>query len=93
MVLNFSPTGIHPVAGTDPDPASIQSRSDLYLIVQYYALSGITGREVSFRDCPGFSGMVGKYVLHVPITTLIGAIPTYRVYQLYVVTSCETEGV
>jgi len=33
MVLNFSPTSIHPVAGTDPDPTVILSQSDLYLIV------------------------------------------------------------
>jgi len=33
MVLNFSPTGIHPVAGTDPDPNNILSWSHLYLIV------------------------------------------------------------
>jgi len=33
MVLNFLPTGMHPVAGTDPEPASILSRSDLYLMV------------------------------------------------------------
>jgi len=39
MVLNFSPTGIHPVAGTDPDPTSILSWSDLYLIGLYYALA------------------------------------------------------
>jgi len=31
--MSFSPTGIHPVADTDPDPASILSWSDLYLMV------------------------------------------------------------
>ena len=33
IALNFSPTDIHPVAGTDPDPASILLQSDLYIIV------------------------------------------------------------
>jgi len=74
MVLNFSPADIHPVADTDPDPASILSWSDLYLIAQYYALamriiswtilnvSGTAGHEVGFQDCPGNSGTVGKCV-------------------------------